>query len=112
MAHLRDRAPLDEPYLVGLQNVVISDPMRAEHAFRGHQNWLQRGGQGALAVRYVPLPPEALQRLVDGFMRIGTGRLAPRGDRRDRGDRGRASARRRKPATDLLRAWPRRAAQR
>lgn len=70
MAHLRDRAPLDEPYLVGLQNVVISDPLRAEQAFRGHQNWLQRGGQGALAVRYVPPPPEALERLVDGFMRM------------------------------------------
>ncbi|RYH50403.1 MAG: Fic family protein, partial [Alcaligenaceae bacterium] len=70
MKHLQDRTHLTEEYLVGLQNVVISDPSRAEQEFRSHQNWLQRGGHGSLAVRYVPPPPEALESLMGGFMRM------------------------------------------
>lgn len=70
MAHLRDRAPLTEGYLVGLQNAVISSPLRAERGFRGTQNWLQRGGHGALAVRYVPPAPEHMAPLIDGLMRM------------------------------------------
>lgn len=70
MAHLRDRAPLTEGYLVGLQNAVISSPLRAERGFRGIQNWLQRGGHGALAVRYVPPSPEHMLPLIDGLMRM------------------------------------------
>ena len=70
MKHLQDRMPLSEDYLVGLQNVVVSERGRAEQAFRSHQNWLQRGGHGALAVRYVPPPPEALESLLNGFMRM------------------------------------------
>lgn len=70
MAHLADRSPLTEPYLVALQQAVISRPELAEYEFRGHQNWLQRGGHGALAVRYVPPPPDALLSLMDGFMQM------------------------------------------
>lgn len=70
MAHLRDRAPLTEGYLVGLQNAVISSPLRAERGLRGTQNWLQRGGRGALAVRYVPPSPEHMLPLIDGLMRM------------------------------------------
>lgn len=70
MAHLRDRVPLTKEYLVGLQNAVISSPLRAEGGFRGVQNWLQRGGHGALAVRYVPPSPEHMGPLIDGLMRM------------------------------------------
>lgn len=70
MAHLRDREPITEAYLVGLQNAVISSPMRAEGGFRGAQNWLQRGGHGALAIRYVPPAPEHMPPLIDGLMRM------------------------------------------
>lgn len=70
MAHLRDRVPVTEDYLVGLQNTVISSPLRAEAGFRGAQNWLQRGGHGALAVRYVPPSPEHMAPLVDGLIRM------------------------------------------
>lgn len=70
MEHLRDRTPLSEPYLVALQNVVISNPQRKEFAFRSHQNWLQRGGHGVLGIRYVPPPPEAIDSLMDGLMRM------------------------------------------
>lgn len=70
MQHLRDRATLDEAYLVGLQNVVITNDLKIEHEFRDRQNWLQRGGHGALAVRYVPPPPEALSALMTGLMRM------------------------------------------
>lgn len=70
MEHLRERTPLSEPYLVALQNVVISNPQRKEFAFRSHQNWLQRVGHGVLRIRYVPPPPEAIDSLMDGLMRM------------------------------------------
>ncbi len=70
LATLREQRPLTEDYLVDLQNTVVSSPQMAGTAFRNRQNWLQRGGHGALAVRYVPPPPEALQPLMDGWMRM------------------------------------------
>lgn len=74
MEHLRDRTPLTEDYLVGLQNVVITSDLKVERAFRERQNWLQRGGHGALAVRYVPPPPETLRPLMDGLVRMANAR--------------------------------------
>lgn len=70
MAHLRDKTPLSEAYLVQLQNTVISNPVRAEVQFRTAQNWLQRGGRGAAAVRYIPPAPDSMMVLMDGFMRM------------------------------------------
>jgi Fic/DOC family len=70
MEHLRDRRPLTEDYLVELQNTVISTPLKVEAEFRQRQNWLQRGGHGALAVRYVPPPPESLTALMAGWMQM------------------------------------------
>jgi hypothetical protein len=74
MEHLRDRAPLSEEYLVGLQNVVITNDLKLERSFRDGQNWLQRGGHGALAVRYVPPPPDAMRVLMDGLIRMANSR--------------------------------------
>lgn len=70
LATLRERRPLTEDYLVELQNTVISNPLMAEAEFRNRQNWLQRGGHGALAVRYVPPPPDAMLSLMDGWRRM------------------------------------------
>lgn len=70
LATLRERRPLTEDYLVELQNTVISNPVRAEAEFRNRQNWLQRGGHGALAVRYVPPAPDAMQTLMNGWARM------------------------------------------
>lgn len=70
MEHLKDRSALSEEYLVSLQNAVISSPRAAEMQFRDHQNWLQRGGHGAIAVRYVPPPPDAMLNMMNGFMRM------------------------------------------
>jgi hypothetical protein len=70
MAHLRDKTPLSEEYLVQLQNIAMSNPAKAEFQFRTTQNRLQRGGRGAAAVRYVPPPPESMVKLMDGFMRM------------------------------------------
>jgi hypothetical protein len=70
MTHLRDKISLSEEYLVQLQNTVISNPIKAEVQFRANQNWLQRGGRGAAAVRYVPPAPDSMMPLMDGFMRM------------------------------------------
>jgi hypothetical protein len=70
MEQLREKTPLSEEYLVQLQNTVISSPLAHEQQFRAHQNWLQRGGHGALSVRYVPPSPDGMLRLMDGFMRM------------------------------------------
>lgn len=70
MEQLRDRTPLSEEYLVQLQNMAISSPLAHEAQFRAHQNWLQRGGHGALSVRYVPPPSDDMLRLMDGFIRM------------------------------------------
>lgn len=77
MEQLRDRRPLTEDYLVDLQNLVITSAIGREHGFRARQNWLQRGGHGALAVRYVPPPPAAVPALMDGLMRMAN---SPGGD--------------------------------
>lgn len=70
MAHLSSKTPLSSDYLVQLQNTVITTPYKIETQFRIHQNWLQRGGHGVLAVRYVPPPPEVLPELMNGFIRM------------------------------------------
>lgn len=70
MTHLRDKTPLSEEYLVQLQNTVVSNPIKAEVQFRTNQNWLQRGGRGATAIRYVPPPPDSMMSLMDGFIRM------------------------------------------
>jgi hypothetical protein len=70
MTHLQDKTPLSEEYLIQLQNMVISNPMKAEVQFRTTQNWLQRGGRGAAGVRYVPPAPDSMMTLMEGFMRM------------------------------------------
>ena len=77
LEQLRDRRPLSEDYLVGLQNLVITSAIRQEYAFRHQQNWLQRGGHGALAVRYLPPPPADVTTLMDGLMSMAN---TPGGD--------------------------------
>lgn len=77
MEQLRDRRPLTEDYLVDLQNLVITAAIKQEQAFRHQQNWLQRGGHGALAVRYLPPPPQNVGELMDGLMRLAN---APEGN--------------------------------
>lgn len=71
---LRDRRPLSEECLVDLQNLVITSAIKQEQAFRRKQNWLQRGGHGALAVRYLPPPPAEVNALMDGLMRTANAR--------------------------------------
>lgn len=74
MEQLRDQRPLSEDYLVDLQNLVITSVIKQEHAFRHGQNWLQRGGRGALAVRYLPPPPDKVGELMGGLMRMANAR--------------------------------------
>ena len=70
MTHLSDREPLSVDYLIKLQQTVVSRKEAGEYDLRGFQNWLQRGGQGALAVRYIPPGPDVLPALMDGFIQM------------------------------------------
>lgn len=74
MEQLRDQRPLSEEYLVDLQNLVITTEIKQEQAFRNKQNWLQRGGHGALAVRYLPPPPDRVGELMGGLMHMANTR--------------------------------------
>lgn len=65
---MREQQPLTETYLTELQQTVVTSPLNQEFHFRTEQNWLQRAGRGALAVRYVPPPVADLRSLMGGFM--------------------------------------------
>ncbi|MCM2330948.1 Fic/DOC family protein [Geopseudomonas sagittaria] len=62
--------PLDEDYLVELQNAVISNVYALAAAFRHEQNYLSNGLRGALGVTYVPPPPELGRELMVQLMQL------------------------------------------
>lgn len=63
-----ERHPLTEDYLAGLQSATVSNPVDRAVAFRHEQNWLEGPGRGALAVSYIPPPPELARDLMDELM--------------------------------------------
>lgn len=65
LRNAHDARPIDEQYLVELQNLAITNPPGREPGYRNNQNWLGRGGHGAAAVRYLPPPPDVLDDLMD-----------------------------------------------
>jgi hypothetical protein len=62
---------LTEDYLVELQNATIANALDKAHQFRDKQNWLKGPGRGALAVTYVPPPPELAIELMAALMAMG-----------------------------------------
>lgn len=70
LRNAHDGRPVDEQYLAELQNVVITRPMFREIGYRHQQNWLARGGRGALAVRYVPPPPGEVRPLMTELAQV------------------------------------------
>ena len=75
-----NRRPLDEDYLVELQNATVTNPLDKAPAFRHEQNWLSGPGRGAAAVTYVPPPPALIPDLMDEVMRFAneaSGRVDP-----------------------------------
>ena len=59
-----DRRPLDEAYLVELQNAAINNPLDRAATYRPQQNWLQGPGRGAAAITYLPPPPAVVAELM------------------------------------------------
>jgi hypothetical protein len=57
--------PMDEDYLVELQNAAITNPLDRAAAYRHEQNWLRGPLRGAAGITYVPPPPEMVQALMD-----------------------------------------------
>jgi hypothetical protein len=75
-----DRRPLSEEYLAELQSATISNPIDKAFGFRHQQNWLEGPGRGAVAVTYVPPPPELASALMGELMRFANaaaGKLDP-----------------------------------
>lgn len=70
LKNAHDARPMDEQYLVELQNQAITNPLGREPGYRNAQNWLGRGGRGAAAVRYLPPAPQALDGLMDSLVAI------------------------------------------
>lgn len=71
-----ERRPLDEAYLVELQNSVVGNPLDKAVAFRYEQNWLQGPARGAPGVSYLPPPPEMVEELMCELMAFAA--VAPR----------------------------------
>lgn len=69
-----ERRPLDEDYLVALQQATVSNPFDRAAAFRHQQNWLQGPLRGSAGVTYVPPPPDLAQELMDELMVFANGR--------------------------------------
>jgi Fic family protein len=66
-----DRRPLDEAYLVELQNSAISNPLERAFQFRTQQNWLHNAAPGAVGVTYVPPPPDTVPELMQALIDFG-----------------------------------------
>ena len=75
-----ERLPLDEDYLVGLQQATINNPLDRAVAFRHEQNWLLGPMRGANGITYLPPPPEVVGELMNelmGFANAVSGRIDP-----------------------------------
>lgn len=64
------KRPLDEGYLCQLQRAALTNPALHEFQFRSEQNWLRRGGRGALSVTYVPPAPTLALELMTELMAL------------------------------------------
>ena len=65
LARARESEPLTEAYLVGLQNLAVTNPYDRAAAFRTGQNWLRNN----LRVTYLPPPPGLGSELMAELMR-------------------------------------------
>ncbi len=63
-----ERHPLNEEYLVELQNICVTNPLDQAAGYRSQQNHLQNGLRGAAGVTYVPPPPDMLPELMDEWL--------------------------------------------
>lgn len=62
--------PLNEDYLVSLQNATITNPPDKAAAYRHQQNWLRGPLRGAAGITYVPPPPESVSTLMTNILAL------------------------------------------
>lgn len=67
------RRPLDENYLVELQNAAITNPFDKAAAFRHQQNWLRGPLRGAAGITYLPPPPQWVPELMAELLAFANG---------------------------------------
>ncbi|WP_043511539.1 Fic family protein [Halomonas sp. BC04] len=65
--------PLDQGYLIELQNSTVSNPYDKAAAFRHEQNYLHNGLPGAIGVSYLPPPPELCEALMEALIAWANG---------------------------------------
>lgn len=63
-----DGRPLNEAYLVELQNSALSSPYDKAVEFRQEQNWLRGPARGAAGITYLPPPAELVPELMEELM--------------------------------------------
>ena len=72
--------PLDEDYLVALQNATISNPLDQAVAYRHQQNWLRGPLRGTAGVTYLPPQPTEVPALMGellAFAKSASQRIDP-----------------------------------
>jgi hypothetical protein len=63
-----DGAPLNEDYLIQLQQEAITNPHDQAVSIRHEQNWLADGHRGATGVTYLPPPPPLAETLLSELL--------------------------------------------
>lgn len=66
--------PIDEQYLVDLQNLVVTNVYDHAVQFRADQNYLTNEAKGPAGVTYVPPPPVVARQMMDTVMQLGNQR--------------------------------------
>lgn len=68
--------PITEDYLVGLQQIAVTNPVLKAFEFRNRQNWLRSSLPGVLGVSYLPPPAPQMQGIMGDVMSMANEALA------------------------------------
>lgn len=79
LAQAHEMQPITEEYLVGLQQIAVTNPLLHAHEFRNEQNWLRGPLPGVLGVTYVPPPPDQMMNVMRNIMDMANGAFGGNG---------------------------------
>lgn len=76
LAQAHEPHPITEEYLVGLQQLAVTNPVLKAFEFRAQQNWLRNSLPGVLGVSYVPPPAQQMQSIMHALMAMANEALS------------------------------------